>query len=91
MQPTDKIFDSNILEGCILKDKDSIIHKLNAFAVAGAGSLLVVSDFDLTLTAGKQPGRNLGMWDVIDEWVSVEGVRRHAEIYQSFRPLELSG
>jgi len=68
-----------------------VIDKLAVFASAGADALHVVSDFDLTLTAGKQPGQNIGTWDVMDELLPPEGVERHTAIYNSFRPIEVQG
>lgn len=81
----------DLLEGFQFKNKNDVTHKLNDLAMAGIDSLHLVSDFDLTLTAGKQPGQNLGTWDVMDELLPAEGVQRHKEIYQSFRPTELRG
>ena len=80
-----------LLEGFHFNDRGVVIRKLNKIAAIGIDSLHLVSDFDLTLTAGKQPGQNLGTWDVMDELMPAEGVQRHMEIYQSFRPIELRG
>jgi cytosolic 5'-nucleotidase 3 len=73
------------------RDIESVSSKLTSFAAAGPQKLHIVSDFDLTLTAGKHPGDNLGTWDVMDALMPEEGVARHTAIYQSFRPIEVAG
>jgi 5'-nucleotidase len=80
-----------LLTGFQYQDAPDVLHKLAAFAAAGPQNLHVVSDFDLTLTAGKERGQNLGTWDVMDELMPPEGIARHAAIYNSFRPIELLG
>jgi phosphoserine phosphatase len=80
-----------LFEGFQYRDKQAVERKLTDFALAGNDMLHVVSDFDLTLTAGKHPGQNLGTWDVMDELMPPEGVARHTAIYNSFRPTELTG
>jgi len=81
----------DVLEGFHVSDAETVRRKLRSFADAGPEALHVVSDFDLTLTAGKQAGQNLGTWDVMDELMPPEGVARHTAIYQSFRPTEIEG
>lgn len=81
----------NILEGFAYVDGAGVRSKIQTFAAVGAQALHVVSDFDLTLTSGKVPGQNLGTWDVMDELMPPEGVQKHTEIYQSFRPIEIAG
>lgn len=81
----------SVLDGFLYSDAKAVKRKLGGFATAGSSALHVVSDFDLTLTAGKQAGQNLGTWDVMDELMPPEGVARHTAIYQSFRPIELEG
>lgn len=73
------------------KSADAVYKKLSAFIEAGPEKLHVVSDFDLTLTAGKNHGDNLGTWDVMDALMPPEGVAAHTAIYQSFRPIERAG
>jgi HAD superfamily phosphoserine phosphatase-like hydrolase len=80
-----------LLHGFECRSAADVMSKLDSFALAGPESLHVVSDFDLTLTAGKQPGQNIGTWDVMDELLPPEGVERHAVIYNSFRPIEIQG
>ncbi len=73
------------------KEHKPVIQKLSAFADAGPKNLHIVADFDLTLTAGKNHGDNLGTWDVMDALMPPEGVQAHNAIYQSFRPTERAG
>lgn len=82
---------TDLLSGFYYSDLEKVSGKIAGFADAGADSLHIVSDFDLTLTAGKVPGQNIGTWDVMDELMTPESVARHKEIYQSFRPIELEG
>lgn len=81
----------HLLDGFYCGDELAVQHKLAMLGAAGPEGIHVVSDFDLTLTAGKTPGHNLGTWDVMDELMPPEGVERHREIYHSFRPIELEG
>lgn len=81
----------SIPDGFHCQDIELVRSKLRSFTTAGPQKLHVVSDFDLTLTAGKHPGDNLGTWDVMDALMPEEGVARHAAIYQSFRPIEVAG
>jgi HAD superfamily phosphoserine phosphatase-like hydrolase len=83
--------DPELLHGFECGNTAAVTDKLASFALAGSESFHVVSDFDLTLTAGKQPGQNIGTWDVMDELLPPEGVERHAAIYNSFRPTEVQG
>jgi len=80
-----------IPDGFHCQDIELVRSKLTSFATAGPQKLHIVSDFDLTLTAGKHPGDNLGTWDVMDAIMPEEGVARHTAIYQSFRPIEVAG
>jgi HAD superfamily phosphoserine phosphatase-like hydrolase len=80
-----------LLHGFECRSNPDVMSKLASFALAGSESFHVVSDFDLTLTAGKQPGQNIGTWDVMDELLPPEGVERHTAIYNSFRPIEIQG
>jgi HAD superfamily phosphoserine phosphatase-like hydrolase len=80
-----------LLRGFECRSAADVMSKLAGFALAGPESFHVVSDFDLTLTAGKQPGQNIGTWDVMDELLPPEGVERHTAIYNSFRPTEIEG
>jgi len=79
------------LDGFHFQNAELVETKLASFITAGPTKLHIVSDFDLTLTAGKHPGDNLGTWDVMDALIPAEGVTRHTEIYQSFRPIEIAG
>jgi HAD superfamily phosphoserine phosphatase-like hydrolase len=81
----------NLLSGFHYQNADRVSKKLSDFAAAGPTQLHIVSDFDLTLTAGKNPGQNIGTWDVVDELLPPEGVERHTAIYNSFRPIEVHG
>lgn len=81
----------DLLSGFYYSDLSEATDKIARFADAGTDALHVVSDFDLTLTAGKMPGQNIGTWDVMDELMTLESVARYKEIYQSFRPIELEG
>jgi phosphoserine phosphatase len=81
----------SLLDGSQSANPQKTLRKIAAFAETGHNALHIVSDFDLTLTAGKQPGHNLGTWDVMDELMPPEGVQRHTEIYNSFRPIEIQG
>lgn len=81
----------SIPDGFQCRDAELVSTKLHSFAAAGPGKLHIVSDFDLTLTAGKHPGDNLGTWDVMDALMDADGVTRHTEIYHSFRPIEVAG
>lgn len=81
----------NILDGFQFADEQSVRAKIASFIKDGQQALHIVSDFDLTLTAGKVAGQNLGTWDVMDELMPPEGVARHSEIYNSFRPIEREG
>jgi HAD superfamily phosphoserine phosphatase-like hydrolase len=80
-----------LLYGLECRSTEDVMSKLASFARAGSKSFHVVSDFDLTLTAGKQPSQNIGTWDVMDELLPPEGVVRHAATYNAFRPIELQG
>lgn len=80
-----------LLDGFHYQDKADVLGKLRKFAADGPNKVHLVSDFDLTLTAGKRPGQNLGTWDVMDALMPPEGVARHTAIYQSFRPVERAG
>ncbi len=80
-----------MLEGFVFQDRAAVFKKLRQFADDGASKLHIVSDFDLTLTAGKLPGQNLGTWDVMDALMPSERVARHTEIFRSFRPIEIVG
>ena len=82
---------ADLLSGFYCLEPTKVTDKIAAFAVAGTDLLHVVSDFDLTLTAGNRPGQNIGTWDVMDELMTPESVARHKQIYQSFRPIELEG
>lgn len=82
---------ADILAEFHTSDAEAVRRKLRRFAKDGPEKLHIVSDFDLTLTAGKQAGQNLGTWDVMDELMPPEGVVRHTAIYQSFRPIEIQG
>lgn len=81
----------DLLEEFQYRDRAEIDCKFIAFTQAGPSALHVVSDFDLTLTAGKRAGENIGTWDVMDELMPPEGVKRHSAIYNSFRPIEVLG
>jgi phosphoserine phosphatase len=81
----------DLLNGTRYCAKGLVQQKLIDFAKDGIDMLHLVSDFDLTLTAGKHPGQNLGTWDVMDELMPPEGVARHTAIYNSFRPIEVAG
>jgi 2-hydroxy-3-keto-5-methylthiopentenyl-1-phosphate phosphatase len=81
----------NLLKGFQYADPENVLRKLADFAMSGPDTIHVVSDFDLTLTAGKLPGQNLGTWDVMDALMPPEGVEKHSAIYNSFRPIELEG
>lgn len=81
----------DLLNGVHYEASDTIRNKLAAFAVAGPDRVHMIADFDLTLTAGREVGQNVGTWDVMDALMPEEGVERHRQIYQSFRPLELQG
>jgi len=80
-----------LLHGFQYRSATAVMSKLADFASAGSKAWHVVSDFDLTLTAGKQPGQNIGTWDIMDELLPTEGVERHTAIYNSFRPIEIQG
>jgi HAD superfamily phosphoserine phosphatase-like hydrolase len=80
-----------LLQGFDYRNAEDVKSKLAGFALAGPEAFHVVSDFDLTLTAGEQPGQNIGTWDVMDELLPPEGVARHDAIYQSIRPIERQG
>lgn len=81
----------SIPRGLHYQTSEPVLKKLAAFGDAGLDKVHVVSDFDLTLTAGKKRGDNLCTWDVMDVLMPPEGVAAHAVIYQSFRPIEIDG
>lgn len=81
----------NVLAGFQFEDEERLRRKIITLADSGHQGLHIVSDFDMTLTAGKMPGQNVGTWDVLDELLPPEGVEKHRQIYQSFRPIEIAG
>ena len=64
---------------------------MDVFSRAGASGVHIVSDFDLTLTTGKERGKNMATWDVLDGLMPPSGVEAHRAIYESFRPYEIAG
>lgn len=87
----DEVFGQSAIKGVHVLDPAAVDRKLRAMLADGKDDAYVVSDFDLTLTTGRAKGENIGTWDVFDSLMTPEGVKRHTEIYASFRPIELAG
>jgi HAD superfamily phosphoserine phosphatase-like hydrolase len=80
-----------VLSAYWVRDERKILEKLDRFRHDGPDKLQLVLDFDHTLTAGKVPSENIGTWNLFDYLMPSDVVRRHDELYERFRPKEITG
>ncbi len=74
----------------IVKDKKAIIKKIKSFQKQSKEKIHIVLDFDKTLVRGKdEKGRNITVWDAMEQFVPREKQLESIEKYKKYRAFEL--
>jgi 5'-nucleotidase len=81
-----------ILKRFRVQDKKKALRKLNKIISDGKNKLYLLTDFDRTLTIGRdKTGKDIATWEILATHLPKEALVKQHKLYEKYRPLELSG
>src|SRR4030042_6737923 len=74
----------------LVKNKKVVIKKITSFQRQGRGKIHIVLDFDRTLVRGRnQNGKNITVWDAIEQFVPRKKQLESIEKYKKYRAFQI--